>query len=393
MSQKATARTVLLAGGLCLLLAAGRPALGQSLPQTPVVVISPTVIGKSEAGYRNPALGVAPDGAVTVVAELGPANERQLAVADLSATGWTDATLLDFTGPGDCCNPSLAYDSSGTLHLAWSERTTGAYAIRYARRTAGQWHDERVLSVTPQLDCEFPQLSSDRSGRLWAAWQAGRATRFSIYLAWRDGETSFTVHDVTLDRGDHHNLYPQLFPDSPYPLVWYEETGTDFELRSIVPTEVGFETIAPLESERLDANQMPWLFHAPSGMLGGIWTDLVGDRVRVLVGFQSSSSRGEGFVADLTETGDAAQPWAVSLDEETAALAWTSRQIAGSAVFVGRVDGSSRVGPSLVLTVSPDAYLSGPRLAAGGSKLAHCVWFSDAARGGNGDLYYAALRF
>lgn len=415
VSQKATMRTILKVTGLCLLLAASRPVLAQSSPRAPIVVISPTTIGKSETGYRNPALGVASDGTVTVIAEAGATNDRRLAVADLSAIGWTETTLLDFTGPGDCCNPSLAYDSSGTLHLAWSEKmgstdilptipgSTGilpvngdAYAIRYARRTAaGQWHDEGVISVTPQLDCEFPQLAGDQSGRLWVVWQAGRATRFGIYLAWWDGDTSLTVLDVTGEQGDHHNLYPQLFPDSPYPLVWYEEAGTDFELRSAVPTVsgTGFEVIAPLEFERLDTNQMPWLFQAPSGMLGGVWTDLIGERVRVLVGFQSPSSWGEGFVADLTVTGDAAQPCAMSLGEETVALAWTSRQAAGSALLVGGVEGSSRVGPSVVLALSPDGYLGQPRLAAGGGKLVHCVWFSDAARGGNGDLYYAALRF
>jgi hypothetical protein len=400
VSAKATIRTTLAVVGLCMLLHAVRPVLAQS-PAAPVVLVSPVTIGRSGAGYRNPTIAVGPGGNVTVVAESGPAIGGRLAVADLLPIGWSPMATLDFSGPGDCCNPSMTYDSSGTLHIVWSEKRAGAYAIRYARRSpTGQWRDEGILSATPGLDCEFPQVAGDRSGRTWVTWQAGRATRYGIYLAWRDGDSSFTVYDVTGAKGDHHNLYPQLLPDSPYLLVWYEEIGMTFRLQSAIRavSGSGFVIVPPLEFERLDANQMPWIFQSPSsGMLGGVWTDLIGHpvpRVRVFVGFQGASSQGEGLVADSTLTGDAVPPCcAVASGENSVAIAWTSRLATGPAVYVGRVDGASRVGPSLLLSVSSDDSFSRPRLAAGGGQVVHCVWFSDAARGGSGHIYYAALQF
>jgi len=374
----------------------GQFAPAQSPLSTPILLVPPVTIGKSGVAYRNPTIAVARAGSVTIVAETGPASSRRLVLSDLSPIGWGPAATLDFSGPGDCCNPSVTYDSSGALHLVWSEKQGAAYAIRYARRSPnGQWLDEGILSVTPELNCEFPQVATQHGGRTWAAWQAGRATRYGVYLAWRDGDSSFTVYDVTEDKNDHHNLYPQLFPDSPYLLVWYEETGTSFRPQSIVSfaSETDFATVAPLEFNRLDANQMPWLFQAPSHMLGGIWTDLIGNRVRVFVGIQGAASQGEGLVADTTLSGDAAHPYAVAIGEESIALSWISRLPSGSAVYVGRLDGISRVGPSLVLPAPFDGSFSRPRLAAGGGNVVHCVWFSDATRGGTGSIYYAALRF
>jgi hypothetical protein len=304
---------------------------------------------------------------------------------------------LPFGAQGECSNPAVTYDSSGTLHVLWSEKVGDRFAIRAARRLgAGVWQDDGTVSRTPGRDCGFPQVALDRrNGQVWATWQAGQATRYGVYLAWRDAASSFTVLDVTGPRGDHHNLYPQVFPESFYPLIWYEEEGTEFVLRAFVLSEAEdeFEIIAPLEFARLDANQMPWLFPAPSGMLAGVWTDLVGDRVRVLLGVQGEQSRGEGLVADRTDRGDAAQPCAAAVGEDTIALAWTSRLAAGSALEVGRVDGGARVGPSVLVSLAAEGVYSRPRLACGGGRVVHCVWFSDAGRGGSGELFYTSLRF
>jgi len=395
VSLKATWRTHAAALALCLWLFADHFALAQP-SAAPVLLVSPVAIGNNGMPHRNPTIAVAPGGRATIVAESGPANARRLVLTDLSPTGWDPPSTLDFSGPGECCNPSITYDSSGTLHLVWSEKRGGTFAICYTRRSPdGKWLDKEILTAPPELNCEFPQVASDSSGRIWAAWQAGRATRYGIYLAWYDSNSPFTIHDVTGANGDHHNLYPQLLPDSPYLLLWYEEAGASFRLQSAVGTAsgTGLEIVPPLEFDRLDANQMPWLFQAPSGMLGGVWTDLIGNRVRVFVGFQGALSRGEGLVADTMLSGDAAYPCAVAIGEQSVVLAWTSRLPLGSLVCVGRVEGASRVDASLALPVLPDGSYCRPRLAAGATNVVHCVWFSDAARGGNGKIYYAALRF
>ncbi len=382
--------------GLILLPALSLPIATQTLPAAPVIVVPPVVLNAPGAFYRNPFVCTSPDGAVAIVAEEGKTAPRRLALAELSALEPGGFSVLEFSAKGgDCANPAAAYDASGTLHLVWSERRAGCFAVRYARRSPQrEWHDEGIVSVTPEVDCEFPQVACDRSGRVWMAWQAGRATRYSIWLAWRDGVSS-GVLDVTGARGDHHNLYPQLFPDTPYPVVWYEEVGNSFQLRAAVvsASAARFDVVTPLEFERLDANQMPWLFQAPSGMLAGVWTDLIANRVRVLAGFQGPATRGEGVVADTTDAGDAVSPGAVSVGEDTVALAWTLRDSGGASVWVGTLRGPWQVGASLALPLPADSAFSRPRLAVTADRLVHCVWYSDALRGGTGSVHYAAVRY
>ncbi|MCX8035833.1 MAG: hypothetical protein N3D11_02030 [Candidatus Sumerlaeia bacterium] len=380
---------------LVFLPALSLPVAPQTAPPAPVIVVPPVMLNAPGTFYRNPFICAASNGAVAIVAESGRTAPRRLALAELSAVETGRFSPLDFSNEGDCANPAAAYDASGTLHLVWSEKRAGCFAVRYARRSPQRdWHDAGILSATPDVDCEFPQVACDRSGRVWMAWQAGRATRYSIWLAWRDAVSS-GVLDVTGARGDHHNLYPQLFPDTPYPVVWYEEVGNSFQLRAAVvsPAQARFDVVTPLEFERLDANQMPWLFQAPSGMLGGVWTDLIANRVRVLAGLQGPATRGEGVVADTTDAGDAASPSAVSVGEETVALAWTLRQAGGASVWVGALCGPSQVGLSQALPLPTDSAFSRPRLAATAGRLVHCVWYSDSARGGTGSVHYAAVRY
>jgi len=403
MLRNATTKTVRSAGRLivCALLAAMPLRAAPAPDSVPEVIVYPVEVTMGASAVRNPAIAVSPEGRVTVVAEFGPRDAGRLAVAEFSFRGHPFVAPLALAGPGDCRRPCLTYDTSGTVHLLWEEQTSGTYAIRYAWRTTDHaWHDGGVISQTPGLDCEFPQAAWEKgSGRLWAAWHAGMGTRFGIHLAMREGGSPFALIDVPGSAGDHHNLRPQLFPDSPYLLLWYQEIETAFALRAAVFDEEKqqVQVLTPLDFDRLDARKTPELFQAPSGMLGGVWNDLVGDRNRVLVGLQDPEIRGKGLVADTTLSGEAMEPCAVAVGDWTVALAWMSREPAGSAICLGQLDGRTTIGQSLALQVSPrvagDDAVSRPRLAAGPGRLVHCVWFSDAVYGGSGCLYYAVARY
>lgn len=396
MSQKATMTIGLGVIGACLLCAGARPS-GAQTPPLPELVVRPVEITLSSP-CRNPAIAVSPRGRITVVTETGPLNAGRLAVIEFSFHGQSFPRRLEISGPGDCRHPCPLYDTSETLHLVWQEKTSETYAIHYAWRTPDNtWHDGGLISHTPELNCEFPQIAYERDNeRLWVAWHAGVGTRFGIHVAWRDGASSFTTKNVTPGADDHYNLRPQLFPESPYPLVWYEEFETAFVLRAAVPDQErnDWPVITPLDFDRLAVRKTPELFQAPSGMLGGVWNDLVGNRNRVLLGLQDPELQGEGFVADTTLSGEAMEPAAVAVGHETVALAWVNREPTGSAIYIGRVDKGSRVVPSLALPASrpePDDAVSRPRLAVSGGRLVHCVWYSDALQGGSGRIYYASF--
>jgi hypothetical protein len=381
--------TLMVCAGLLLGVAARAQSPGQ-----PILLIAPTKVGWNNSDYRNPAVASPEAGRVTVVVESGPIGQRRLVLLEVSG-GWGNPARIDLSGPGDCRNPALAFDTSGTLHLVWSENINDHYAIRYATCTASKaWVDHGTLSATPGLDCDFPSIAFDARQRLWIAWQAGIATQSGIYLVRGEaGQAPSAPIDVTGENGDHHNLAPQLLPDSPYPLVWYEEMGTDLVLRSAVETDLdGFQILTPLDFDELDTSQQPLIFQAPSGMLGGIWTDLIEGRERVLLGLQDQIFLGRGLVAEATVSSDAACPSAAAVGETAIALSWISRTPAGSQIAIGGCGLNGEPGPVETLTVSFDGTVTRPHLVVDGS-IVHCIWISDASKGGTGELFYAAFFF
>lgn len=381
---------------MAILLTPGNSQIVQAgtAAELPYVHVLPTRVGKSGSNFRNPTIAISPQMRVSVVVESGMIGEDRRLV--ITHAAWTTPQMIEPSGPGDCRNPCIAYDTSGTLHLVWSEKTGEKYSIRYALFSKdGFWEDWGVLSRTPDLNCDLPRLKFDQAGRVWIAWQAGVATRHGIYHARRDtSATEFQLFDVTGGEEDRRNSNPQLFPDSLYPLVWYEEIGAQVELRAAIPDESRgvFDVIPPPDFDLLDANQQPHLFDLPTGMLGGVWTDLVGNRERVLLGLQGPVNRGEGLVADMTDTGDAGYPSVLSLGDDLIALAWVSRLPTSASVWVGSLRDGSRVMPALSLMQLADGAFTQPQLVFDGL-FVHCVWISDAARGGSGDLYYCALVF
>jgi len=412
MSRIGTTATALLCVLVVTLPACGGVAWAQSPDvRPPIVMVSRMTVGRAVGPYRNPSVAVSRRGSLTVVAEAGPADQRHLEITDVTfGSGWSQPLTVSLAGPGDCRDPFLAYDTSGTLHLVWAQAIGRAYAVRCATQTPdGLWHDQGALSQTPDLDCLFPQVAVGRTGRIWVAWQAGWASQSNIYLALSDDGTTFAAPvAVTGDRSNTQNLYPQLFldsnsalndassrVDSPYPLVWYEETATGFRLQAAVPNESGqgLQTVAPLEFDRLNANLMPRVFQAPSGMLGGVWTDLVGNRARTLVGFQDPASLGEGIVLGAGQTADAEFPSAIAVDDKTVAVVWVNRTPEGCQIMAGRVSGTTVAGPVLVCASPTDGAMGRPCLVVTAGGVVHCVWASDPARGGSGDLQYAALMY
>jgi hypothetical protein len=395
--------------GLLALIAAG-PALSQTTPTQPALFGSPTKIGFTVGQYRNPAIAVSPQGTVTVVVESGPADARRLEILEASDGGWSMARPIQPSGPGDCVHPSIAYDSSGTLHLVWAEATSGIYTVQYATFSGGQWKDHGSLSRSPDLDCDYPQLAIDRANQVWVAWQGGWATRSGIYLYIEPNDGRTTAPEpiaITGERGGSRSLHPQLFPESLYPIVWYEESGAKFQLRAAVPdvTSRSIRIVTPLDFDRLNANEEPRLFQAPLGaepgkepglkLLGGIWTDLVAGRDRVLIGFQEPATLGQGRPLDQADPGNAAYPSALTVDDNarTVAAAWVSRSPLGSHLYIGKVEGNANSAPVSILRTSANGSFGRPCLAAGADRQVHCVWVSDPQHGGSGDLYYARLLF
>jgi len=138
------------------------------------------VAGSNTAPARGPTLAV--DGSGTVHLAWAVGEDPGADIRYTRSTGAWDA----FATPrpvgksnGHSDAPSLAVDSSGTVHLAYGESPSGplhAYHVRYARSPNGDSAFSRPVAVTPAdpdavASTHFPDLQVSASGILHLLWE------------------------------------------------------------------------------------------------------------------------------------------------------------------------------------------------------------------------------
>ncbi|MFO7674831.1 MAG: hypothetical protein R6X12_00730 [bacterium] len=152
------------------------------------------------------------------------------------ATGWTADTMLSadlYESNVYCKYPSLAVDSTGTVHAAWAGGTTDdADEVIYLKSCVpggsgnGGWEEtSRELSTSsPSVAKNCPTVTATPDGRVHAAWLEGNNTsvvhRERIDTTWQA--------PLTVEGGSNYKAYPAIAggPDNRLHLSWYGREGT-----------------------------------------------------------------------------------------------------------------------------------------------------------------------
>jgi hypothetical protein len=132
-------------------------------------------------------------------------------------TGWTTTEVVSTESTGDSWDPSLAVDSGGTVHIAWWDITdydgSGTDSdIFYKRFVPGTgWTTTDVVSTESTGISWDPSLAVDSSGTVHIAW-----------YDWTDYDGSGTDSDIFYQApvGRLLMLFPRKALAAPVILVW-----------------------------------------------------------------------------------------------------------------------------------------------------------------------------
>ncbi len=112
-------------------------------------------------------------------------NDYEIMYANYTASGWSNATVIsdDYTGwnDGDSCDPSIAMDDSGNLHVVWDDTTTGWWGggsgdleIWYANYTSKGWSKAILISdnITGWNNgwSQLPRVAVDNNSNVHVVW-------------------------------------------------------------------------------------------------------------------------------------------------------------------------------------------------------------------------------
>jgi hypothetical protein len=103
--------------------------------------------------------------------------------------------LLDGTGlfvtpsspSGNSRNPCIAFDASGSYHVAWNDDGNGQSQILYSKFSSGTWSNPEIIGKS-QFSLRNPTITIDSLERIWVAYED---------TSWGQSEISVSVKDST----------------------------------------------------------------------------------------------------------------------------------------------------------------------------------------------------
>ena len=164
-------------------------------------------------------LAAAPDGTLYAAVAVNASGTPIARVLERRPGGeWTTLPPPTTTGnPSD--RTSLAIDSRGRLHLAWTEVTTPNRQVFYARFD-GAWTTPLQLSHNPGY-AGFPSIAVDGTDRVHVAWYATPdGTTYQIYYRRLDPSGWTAERALTSANRDATNPALALGPDGHVHIVW-----------------------------------------------------------------------------------------------------------------------------------------------------------------------------
>jgi len=127
----------------------------------------------TSGGSYNPSMAVDLSGNLHLIWEDSPSGMRDIFYrksTDAGAT-WTPSQRLTWNW-GTSSNGDVAVDPSGHLHVVWYDSTPGNPEIYYKKSTDGgtTWTPNQRLTWTPEYS-RYPAMAADSSGCLHLAWE------------------------------------------------------------------------------------------------------------------------------------------------------------------------------------------------------------------------------
>ncbi len=147
-------------------------------------------------------------------------------------TSWTTGQRLTWTS-GYSTDPSVAVDSSGNLHVVWTDDTSGHDEIYYKKGSNGGaiWTAGQKLTSTSGAS-EIPSIAVDSSGDLHLVWGDDTPGNYEIYYKkGSNGGANWTASQrITWTMGFSGAPSIVIDPADNLHLVWYDSTPGNYEI-------------------------------------------------------------------------------------------------------------------------------------------------------------------
>ncbi len=214
---------------------------------------------------------------------------------DRSTWKWSITEVISTESTGESLNPSLAVDSAGNVHVAWESVDVGGtlsdHKISYKRWDAfsQSWTTTELVSTESTYGSFFPSLAVDSTCTVHIAWEdwtdyAGSGTDYDVFYKRLDAFTSsWTSTEVVSTESTSTSWYPSLATDSAgnVHIAWedysdYAGAGTDIDVfyKRWDDSTSSWSTTEVISTESTGTSSVPSLAVDTVGNVHIAWPDL-----------------------------------------------------------------------------------------------------------------------
>lgn len=172
---------------------------------------------------------------------------------------------------------ALAADSTGRLHLVWTELEVQGGQVFHASYASRAWSAPEQLSFSPGY-AGYPSIAVDAQDRVHVVWYGFDGLHYQVYYDRFDGANWTGQQELTRESVDATNPALALGPDGFAHVAWFRQ------VRNATSTEIAYLRLeggtTPVELRTISAPGVsadnPSLLVEGDGTVHLVWTGFVG---------------------------------------------------------------------------------------------------------------------
>jgi len=307
-----------------------------------------------------------------------------------SGAGWVGSKRLTWNGETST-SPAIAVDSSDTIHVTWRDDSPGNGEIYYMKSTNGgtAWSGAKRLTWTSEYS-NYPSIAVDSSNTLHILWADYTPGNWEIYhkkstdggqswsgakrLTWNLAES--TGPAIGIDTSDHIHA------------VWYDRTTGNHEIYYRRSTDGGVNWSGTKRLTWNSGNSVsPSITIDSADTIHIVWHDRTSGNYEIL--YRKSADGGVNWSATKRLTWNPGNSYSPRIGVDSSDrlhVVWYDGSPGDMEIFYKKsTNGGSSWGGSQRLTWNPGGSYH-PAVALDSSSNIHIVW--DDLTPGNNEVYY-----